>query len=225
MNNKLIRTLIIINGILIPIFILTILGILLTEFITTRPGWNTKVSNDYEPEYVIRHSSPIEITNSDNLYVAKYKVIELDELLGGETEVKIGEVPENTTNIVFLNKDFEKIGNLLETDASVKHINIPNFFSNDDEQISLTKNIVYLIALEDSNNDDEINEYDNHYLFISDLSGRNLNKIIDNKIKEYKFINNFKEIQITYHINEKDLAIGVYDIEKNVFNEKSILNF
>lgn len=224
MNNKFIKTLIIINGILIPLFILTLFGILITEFITTRPGWHSNVNDDYKPEYVIEHTSPQEIVNSENYFVSKFKSEEINKILM-ETVVKIGDVPENTINIVFLNKDFEKIGNLLENDASIKHINFPNLFSNDNEQRELTQNITYLIAFEDSNNDNVIDRYDEHHLYISDLSGKNLNRILDKRIKEYKFINDFKEILVTYHENEKDLAVGVYDIGQNIFTKKSTLNF
>ena len=224
MNNKFIKILIVINGILIPLFILTLFGLLLVEYFSTRSNNHSVINDDYKPEYRIEHTSPNEIVNSDNYYISKYKVEEIDDLIGKRI-LEIGKLPENTVNLVFLNKNFEKIGNLLEKDASVKDINIPNYYSNDDERIKLTKNITYLIALEDSNNDEVINEYDDHYLFISDLNGQNLNKILNKQIKEYKFINDFKEILITYHENEKNLAVGVYDIDKNKFNKKSTLSF
>jgi hypothetical protein len=224
MNNKFIKVLFIINGILIPVFILTILGIILTEYVANRSGSYNEVINDYEPEYIIEHSSPNEIVNSENYYVSKYKVDEIYNLLGSP-EMEIGELPDNTINIVFLNKDFEKIGNLLLEDASIKHIKIPNFFSNKEEEIKLTKNITYLIAAEDTNEDDNIDSDDDHYLYISDLSGLNLKKVLNKKIKEYKFISDFKEILITYYENENELSIGVYNIDKNDFTKKSSLNF
>ena len=80
MNNKLIRTLVIINGILIPIVILTFFGIFLVEYIQSRQGWHTDLNNDITYEYVVKYSSPQEIVNSENHYVAKYKVLNVDEL-------------------------------------------------------------------------------------------------------------------------------------------------
>ena len=224
MNSRFIKVLIIINGILIPIFILTLLGILITDYFKDRTDKSDTVSTDRDMEIALEYSSPQKITNSENYYVSKFKV-EKYHGITQETEIEIGNVPENTVNIFFLNEGFEKIGSLLETDASIKHINIPNQFSNYEEQRKLTKNITYLIAFEDSNDNGEIDKYDEHYLCISDLSGNNFNKIIDKKIKEYKFINNFSKILITYFENEKDLAVGVYDIENKEFEKKTILNF
>lgn len=223
MKNRFIKTLFIINGILIPLFILTLFGIFLNEYITSQSSRHNEIGEDFKTEYEVMFSSPNEIINSTNYYIIKYKE-EVYELLLGSKELEIGKIPENTVNIIFLNKNFEKIRTLLDEDASISHMKIPNFFSKNEEKIKLTKNIIYLIGKEDSNNDGVLNKYDNHFLYISDLSGLNLKKILDKKIKEYKFINDFNELLITYYENENDLSIGVYDIDKKTFTKKSDLN-
>ncbi len=197
---------------------------LISDYLKNKTGNSDAVSTDHSMEIALEYSSPQKITNSENYYVSKFKV-EKYHGITPETEVEIGNVPDNTVNIIFLNKDFEKIGTLLETDASIRHINIPNQFSKYEELRKLTKNITYLIAFEDSNNSGEINMYDDHYLCISDLNGKNFNKVLDKKIKEYKFINNYSKILITYFDSEKELAVGVYDIEKKEFQKKTTLNF
>lgn len=76
MNTKFIRALIIINGILIPVFIVFVLGSVILEEYENR--WANKTDLEvYEDayknnknNYEIRYSSPNKIPNSNNYYVA-----------------------------------------------------------------------------------------------------------------------------------------------------------
>lgn len=224
MNNKFIRALVIINGILIPIFIILILGILIKDLLKNSADSFLKDEENTSWEEIIDYSNPQEIPNSENYYVSKFKTDAINNI-PIETVVRIGSIPEKTVNIVFLNKEYEKIGKLLEEDASIKEIYIPSIYSNNQNEIELTQNILYFIATEDSNNDGAIDASDKHYLYISDLNGKNLNRILDNHVEGYKFINDFKEVSITYLDKDMDLAVGVYSIESNVFTPLKTLNF
>lgn len=223
MKSKLIKTLIVINGILIPIFIITILGLLISDYIKKSDQEIYKNSEEIAWSKIVQYSYPQEITNSNNYFISKFMSDAIDNK-PIETVIGIGEVPENTVNLIFLNNKFEKIGTLLEQDASIKYIDIPNLYSKNSEQIKLTQNIIYIIGTKDTNDDGKIDTNDEHFLYISDLNGKNLNRILDKHIKQYKFINDFKDISITYLEKEKDLAIGVYNIKTNTFTKTTTLS-
>jgi hypothetical protein len=62
------------------------------------------------------------------------------------------------------------------------------------------KNIAYLIAFNDSNNDGLLNEADHHDLFISDINGSNLRQITRGiEILEFEFMNANEELYIVFH--------------------------
>jgi hypothetical protein len=219
MNNKFIRFLLILNGILIPLFILTCFGLFLSDTVDF-PSKETSVFDDIDnSRFTIKFTRPQEIPNSTNYFVSKYRSVEMNEIIG-EPELAIGEVQENTVNIVFLNEDFEKIGNLLNRDGSISQIFISNYFQAKQDDMAPTKHIAYLIAEEDSNQDGVIDRFDEHHLYISNLDGRHLTLVIDKKVKHFKFINNSKEIMITYFDKVGDLGVGVYNIESKKFDEK-----
>ena len=75
MNNKFIRVLIIINGILIPFFILLILFNLFKEEYYKPKSFDSQFeeSEGTEPKYEIKQSSIIKVPNSENYMVAEYK--------------------------------------------------------------------------------------------------------------------------------------------------------
>jgi hypothetical protein len=106
---------------------------------------------------------------------------------------------ESYVNILFLDSNFKVIRKLLDKKAFIESVNIPNELS--DGRVDTTvKNIGYLIAFNDDNNDKKI-DWDDHFdLYISDLEGNDLLKVTNNvDVIEFNFINNHKDIFISYY--------------------------
>ncbi|MFK5981524.1 MAG: hypothetical protein QM499_01320 [Flavobacteriaceae bacterium] len=228
MNSKFIRILVIINGILIPIFILLMIGSFLTE-VYWKPSNNTKTKSEKSEkvnrEFEVKYSSPMKIPNSENYFVAiskKYKNLYSFDL----DEETLDLVPKNTVNIIFLDKEFNVIGKLLEKGGSISSMLIPNFISNKENVIKNIKYISYYIANEDTNKDGIINRSDQHYVYVSNLNGKNLTKITDRIVKQYQWINNNCDLLLTFKNknNTENLIYGVYNIKNKTITETKSLN-
>ena len=101
-------------------------------------------------------------------------------------------------NILFLDSQYNVIGRLVDKKASIESVTIPTG-SNDEKVDTTVKNIAYLIAFDDTNNDKKIDWNDKYDLYISDLDGKNLfqvTKEID--IKGFNFRNHHNDIFISY---------------------------
>lgn len=230
MKNKFIRTLIIINGILIPIFILYIFGILAVEKYEQRQN---QIIDDsfFEPKemverpFEIKYSSPIKLPNSEFYYVAVEKKYE-DDYETIDIENSPNMVKMNTINILFLDENFQNSGKLLSKNASIKSMFIPNRKTEDSKLKKGINNISYFIAKSDTNEDGIINRFDQHYVYLSDLNGQNLNKVTDRKVKNYQWINDNKELLLTFD-NVKDsskLEYGIYNIDSKKIRETKNIN-
>ena len=226
MNNKFIRFLIIINGILIPIFI----GIILLEFLDNKYNSNynaTETSEvEFKEKYEIRQTSLIKLPNSENFIVAEFKKLTYENLPEIEDEVLLPyTVPSNTVNIIFLDKDFNQIRRLLNKNASIASMFVSNSHSSSNKLVNKMSYLSFYIAVEDSNNDGEINNRDQHYVYISDLNGENLTKVSDRKVKRYEWINDNQNILLTFsnESNSSELKYGVYNIKNKTLTEKKSL--
>ena len=221
MNNKFIRILVIINGILIPIFILYLFGLLILE---KADQYQEQIDQEayydsdesVEKLFDIKYSSPVKLPNSNFYYVAVQKKFK-DEYGYTDLDVEDSEnmVNVNTVNILFLDKEFQNSGKLLPKNASIKSMFIPNRHTNDAEVLKELKHISYFIANTDTNGDGVINEFDQHYVYLSDLNGENLIKVSDRKVKNYLWINNNKELLLTFDNLEEPnkLEYGIYNID------------
>ncbi|MCL5247631.1 hypothetical protein M4I21_17570 [Cellulophaga sp. 20_2_10] len=232
MKSKFVRLLIVINGILLfPILIF-----LLFELVNDKFKKDSNEFLEYETpivkesieennDYKIRFSSVIKIPNSENYIVAEYKDLGNNAILEREIELPYS-VPTFTYNLIFLDKNFDEIGKLLKNEASIKSMHIPNAYSNKNEEIKEIKYLSFYIATEDSNEDGEINSSDQHYVYISDLNGKNLIRLSDRKVKQYQWINNSTEILLTFEdeINSGKLDLGVYDLKTKTLRNTKNLN-
>ena len=229
MNTKFIRALIIINGILIPVFIVFVLGSVILEEYENR--WANKTDLEvYEDayknnknNYEIRYSSPNKIPNSNNYYVAVSKKFSGEYDLEGDL---LNLIPDNTVNLLFLDKDLNMTGKILDKGGSILNMFIPNRLSDDENLISQINNLSFFIAKEDTNNDGWINRKDQHYVYVSDLDGKNLTRVTDRKVKQYQWINNNKEILLTFDNGDETetLEYGIYNIETKKIKETKSLN-
>ena len=123
-------------------------------------------------------------------------------------------VVEYTSNILFLNKDSVVIGKLLPKNGSITYMTVgPS--SKELEQ----KKIVYLIAEEESNTYGKIYNLEKHFLYISDIDGKNLTKITERKVINFQWVNQGKGILLNFYYRKKmnDSIHGLFDIETNEF--------
>ena len=211
--SKFIKTLIVINGILIPLLILSFGIYMIVEFGESHyrhhpPAGvntdNTLVQNeDTSIVQGLWYSAPEEVYNSTNFLInikpktfdepQKIHSSRVNHILGEDTNNTLNEL-----NVLFLDKNYQVIGRLLDKKASIKTINMPvgrNF-----EKLDTTiKNIAYEIAFYDDNGDGRINNDDYHDLYISNLSGKELTQVTKGvDINQFQFISNHSEIMITY---------------------------
>ncbi|WP_064967426.1 hypothetical protein [Tenacibaculum ovolyticum] len=225
MRNKFVKILIIINGIIIPVFIL----ILLTDFLSskfernkfTQPEIELNNKNNKIPEFkeYTQYSSIQKIPNSENFIVAKY-LIHNNEKTYGDYELTLPyTVPERTVNLYFLDKNYDLIGKLLKKDSSIKRM----FISQSNKQTKNTekhlKYLSFLIAKEDSNKDGLINKYDKHQVYVCDLNNKNLTMVTEREINQFQWISEGKELLIQFEEKDKTgsqtLSYGIYDIQNN----------
>jgi hypothetical protein len=231
---KLVKTLIIINGLLIP----SVLLILFISFLIREFG-----HKNYQPDPVMTENL---ITNDGDTLMAQGLVYDLPESVYNSTNlyIKVGpktyEIPklkdsysvnfeggdysriepyEYFVNILFLDSKYNLLSTLVDKKASIKTISIPAEY--DSEKIDTTvKNIGYLISFEDSNKDKLIDWNDKYDLYISDLSGKGLTKVTNGiDVKSFEFINSHKEIFISF-TERKDIPdehkitrFALYDIK------------
>lgn len=243
-TNKFIKFLMILNGLLLPILLLFAISQITKEIFPIRNNQPEGViigekleeaKKDSVALQGLRYYSPVDIYNSDNklLKISLMTYEERKEFLKYASVANdIGDPLLNLVNVVFLDKNYQVIGSLLEEKASISLIKFRNGYYGDNEPIDKTyKNIGYLIAFEDSNKDGKLNSIDNHDLYISDLRGENLKKVTNNiDIDNFELINSNSQILIYYKEREdipeehKKIKFAIYDIEKDSFVSLQSLN-
>lgn len=229
---KFIKTLIVINGLLIPIVLLIILVAFIinefgssgydpdpvkTENLITKDG-DTLITQGllYDNPELIYNSSNRMIRISPKTYDLAISKDSYPVNFEGGSYSRL--IYEHYVNILFLDSNYNILSTLLDRKASIGSVTIPN--GDLSEKVDTTiKNIGYLIAFEDSNKDKVIDENDYYNLYISDLNGKNLIKVTDNvDVKTFEFINNHKELFISF-TDRKDIPdehkikrFAIYDI-------------
>ena len=242
MYNRFIKSLVIVNGIIFPIFVGFLLYKSFSEDVT---------SYDYPPESVIvgddlekakrdsialqglSYETPLQgIYNSTNMYLPI-------SVLTYEEAKKLREVSQsagdfnpgwfNYFNIIFLDKNYKVIGQLLDKKATISEIiiNEGRYHYNDAKTVDTTvKNIAYRIGFDDSNKDGKLDHGDDQNLYISDLNGQSLTQVTFQKdLVDFEFINSNTKIFIRYKDRNEmrdeynHLKFGIYDIETKTFNE------
>lgn len=164
--------------------------------------WNGKISN------------PLNIKGTDNYYVPVVREIENEIKLNGSYRIEppnmVGEYAEN---IVFINKDCVETGKLLKQNGSIYFMFRSQLYSKDLIDNGMVR-IIYLIAEEDTNSDDDINKYDRHSLYISEVNGSGFKKITDRKIGELQMAEEGKIILMKFgdSWDKKDSLYGCYEI-------------
>ena len=227
MKNKFIRVLFIINGILVPIFILIVLGSVLYDLTKKDEPYylDDNISEEStERKFNIQNSEPIKLPNSDLSYIT------VERKYGYEYEFEIENTPNmvrpNTVNVLFVNEDLSDFGKLLPENGSIRTMSIENRFSKDPNEIKKIEKIVYYIATNDSNNDGIVDSNDQHYLYISDLNGKNLKQISERRIRNFMWMNDGKELLLTFGNigDENEINYGIYNIKTEETRQIENLN-
>lgn len=241
--NKLIKTLIIINGIMMPL----VLGIIIFQLLKTfkpRQEFNDEgiiiderlddAKSDTVALQGLSYDSPIEIYNSTNFYlpisVTTYKEVkDLRKIASSAGDLSLSYY--HIMNVIFMDKDYHIIGNLVDKKASIIQIEIPYKNRYDKTVDKTVKNIAYLIGFDDTNKDGKLNSSDNHDLYITDLNGQNLTKASANiDVESFDFINSNTQIFFRYKERtdlkeeHKKIKFGLFDIETLKFKELTGLN-
>lgn len=208
---KFIKSLIIINGLIIPTVLLVSLGIFIITLIQSSSNSNDSVAVNTDNTVInngdtlinqgLNYYSPEPIYNSSN-YCIKIMPKTYDKPLniGSGSSFERGSYYQNDSylNILFLDNNYNVISRLLDKKAFILSMMIPTSF-NEEKTDTTVKNIGYLIAFEDSNNDKKIDDRDFNDLYISDLSGKNLVQVTKGiDVIEFIFIKHHKDIFISY---------------------------
>lgn len=245
-TNKFIKFLVILNGTLLPILLFFALYQIAKEMAPKKRkqqpqgvivGKKLKeAKKDSVALQGLKYHSPYEIYNSEN------QLLEVSLMSYDKAKMLNGYISKsndyagnfsNYVNVIFLDKDYNVIGSLLDKKASIDKIYFKQRVYNEteEEKDKTYKNIAYLIGFEDTNKDGKLNFKDHHDLYLSDLSGKNLKKITHNiDIDKSEFINSNSQIFIHYKEREdtpeehKKVKFAIYDIKKERFIELKGLN-
>lgn len=242
--SKFIKTLIIINGLLIPLIIAIILFQVSKSFFKT-PKNNTKgiiVGDDLENAKSdslalqgLFYDIPVNIYNSENYYLPISALTynekkSLRKLI--ESSNNVGYSTTQPMNVIFLDEEYNVIRTLLNKKAVITDISIRNHYNKKEKIDTNYKHLAFLIGFEDSNNDNKLNKLDNCDLYISNLSGGNLQKVSNNiDIIQFSFINQYSKIRIVFQERNSSIIkehrknkFAQYDIGNNTWTEHHGLN-
>lgn len=209
--NQFIKTLIIINGILLPIILVFGLYQIIDSLITTEePGEETSgiiVGEELEEARQdslalqgLEYDFPQGIHNSSNYYIP-VSVLKYEEAkslhLALTSANDIGYGYRHIMNVVFLDSNFNVITTLLDRKASIADMQIRPPAYRSEKQDKNYRWLGYLIGFDDTNNDGRLSYLDHHDLFISDLNGKQLTQVS-------------KELDIVdFHFNDLQTAIDI----------------
>ena len=159
-------------------------------------------------------SEPLEIPFTNFLYIPIVGNLDYVDLNRTYELSPYNMVVDYTSNILFLDKDSVEIGKLLPNNGSIKYMTV----GPDNEELE-PKKIVYLLAKNESNTYGKINNLEKHFLYISDIDGKNLTKITEREFISYQWVNQGKAIQVNFYYKKymNDSIHGLFDIETNEF--------
>jgi hypothetical protein len=214
--SKIIKSLIIINGLLIPILLIVIVyktfesqadNYYGTEPVGIDVGEDFKNANkDSLALQGIVYNEPVQVYNSKNYYLT-IGVMTYQEARDFKNAVSsAGDMNpydyQNYFNVIFLDKDFNYVRELLSRKASISYVYVNDKYydyNNKNFVDTTAKHIAYMIGFEDSNKNGKLDVDDDHDLFISSLDGSNLIQVTKGiSVRNFEFINGNKEILINY---------------------------
>lgn len=177
----------------------------------------------------LQYETPDDIPNS------QYKMLplsaltyeqakELKDMAGRAGDISVSFA--NYVNILFLDKDYNVINQLLDSLGAISDIEIP--YNYQEKQDTTINNILYIISFRDTNHDSLLNSEDESDLYISNLDGSNLLRITSGiNVEGYWFTENNSKVLIHYtqRTNEREehkrKHFALYDIASQKFSNLS----
>ena len=171
MNSKFLRFLLIINGILLPAFLIYVFGIIYLERKENKMeddaiGWKIKQQEEAQnklQEARFRNSGPFNIPTTPFYYLTVEMETQEDQFYEEEIpidfKIRSNGVRGKTVNLIFLDEQQNQLKSLLPQNGLIVYMSI----ANEDEELSgieKVNHIAYVIATSDTNGDGEINGKD-----------------------------------------------------------------
>jgi hypothetical protein len=163
-------------------------------------------------------SEPLKIPFSNFLYIPIVGNLDYVDLNKTYEISSYNMVVEYTSNILFFDKDSVILRKLLPKNGSIRYMTVGP--SNEELE---PKKIVYILAKDEPNTYGKIYNLEKHFLYISDIDGKNLTKITEREFISYQWVNQGKAIQVNFYYKKKmnDSIHGLFDIETNEFKLSS----
>ncbi len=157
---------------------------------------------------------PLRVPYSDYFYIPMVGNLDYVDLERTYEIPRSNMVVEYTSNILFLDKNCDVINKLLPENGSIRYMTvIPR-----NEEFK-PKKIIYRLTQDEPNVFGKIYNLEKHFLYISDLDGKNFTKITDRFVRSYQWDNQRNEIMFYFFYNKRmnDSLHGVFNIETNKF--------
>ena len=145
------------------------------------------------------YDTPIQIQNS-NYYYSTIHVVDKDlpkevfDVIKGANDFNI-DLLGGTINVIFFNQDESQVYPLLEDFGYISFMDVPRYYRNTNLSEQPERDyILYKIALKDTDGNGRINESDSSSYYITDLTGKNLQRITPSSLnlKLLDFLNDEK---------------------------------
>jgi hypothetical protein len=152
--------------------------------------------------------NPLAVPQTDLYYTPIIGSLDFDISVDRYYELKQNAVVENTTNVVFFDKECNPVNQLLPQKG---HIEAMIFLQH--ENRTLKPAILYVMATKDSNGDGLINSNDKAGLYLSHMDGSELQLVTDRKWSRIFYRTDKEELYITFledrTTSSKDSLYGI----------------
>jgi len=168
----------------------------------------SKISEERKINYDVNCSAPQQVLNSENYYVG---VTTQDDYASDSRSLfdySSSGGQYAFINLIFLDKNYQFIGQLLDKKGVISMIYLPvmNYVDGKPVVDSTIQNIAYKIAFSDSNKNGVLDGTDQSDFYLSDLSGKNLTKVTQNDIEVISF--DFRQRNSKIFFTYKNRAIA-----------------
>ena len=159
-------------------------------------------------------SEPLEIPFSNLFYIPMVGNLDYADLNRTYELSSSNMVVEYTSNILFIDNECIILGKLLPENGYIKYMMV----GPENEDIE-PKKIIYLLAKDEPNTYGKEYFLEEHYLYISDIDGKNLTKITERDFISLQWVNQGKAIQVNFYYKKymNDSIHGLFNVETNEF--------
>ena len=245
-NNKFIKFLIILNGLMLPVLLGFAIFQISKEFFPRNQPIQQKrdliVGEELEEakkDSIAWQGLEYEIAENKHRGKGFYVKVGVKDYVEGKKYSKLvsnysgGNYYEHTSdiNVIFLDENYNVIRSLLDKRASVSHVSLDYSHVNNKNKDEKHTVIIYKIGFEDTNKDGKLNYLDKHDLYFSGLLGENLTQITEDiNIVDWTVDYKKETVFISYTENSdereehKDVKFKIYSIKTKKMKELGQLN-